>query len=642
MTQIRIMKFPPPIRFIVPAILVLFLIGFLGLRYQLLLEGEASIARKEVTDLAAHQAARLAGLIKASKKDAEMEHLSHELSFHDEDPELKYAVEVDANTQIVTASHRIWEGRSLNSTPAKDAQSILDQVLKLRTPQTLILSDRDVVMAAYPISEEENGHPHSITIVARDLSNHLGEARNSAYQHLASTALVLVPSTCLLGLLLQSLLTNRIQRLAQSAASVLEGNKPIKSFFGNDEFAKIDAALLEADSRARSQKRSYEELLLRYNHMVETLPAMVMVSRNQRIEFINQRGLEIIGATSASQLLNRSPYDFLHQDSHAKTRETAESLRNGMATDVPAKCRVVRMDGVIVDLEGVSSLYQDERGPVIQSVLTDVSERKASEAKREALSRDLQDKNKELEAIVYVASHDLRSPLVNVMGFSRQLAGACHQMEGLIKDAPEASVKSTELEPIVHTTIPRALRFIEQGVIKMDALLAGFLRFSRIGGAAMEIQRIDMNTLLKSVVGSLTYQIQQTQTDVRIGALPGCEADPIQMNQVFTNLIDNAIKYRHPDRHCVISVQGHADESHLTYTVTDNGIGIANAHADKIFEIFHRLDPSASTGEGLGLTIAQRILKRHNGFISVESQPGEGSSFTVTLPLTSTPTRNAE
>jgi PAS domain S-box-containing protein len=636
------MKFPPPIRFIVPAILVLFLSGFLGLRYQLLQEGEAEIARKEVTDVAVHHAARLAGLIKATKKGAETEHLNRELSYHDEDPESKFAIQVDANAQIITASHRIWEGRSLNSTPAKDAQSILDLVFKLGTPQTLTLSDQDVVMAAYPISDSENGHPQTVAVVARDLSNHLGEARNNALHHFASTALVLLPSTFLLGLALQSLLTNRIQKLALSAASVLEGKAPIKSFFGNDELAKIDTALFEADQRARSQKRSYEVLFQRYNHMVETLPAMVIVSRNQRIEFINQRGLEVLGASTASEVLNRSPYDFLHQDYHAKSRETAELLRNGLATHVPVECRVVRIDGVIVDLEGVTSIYEDESGQVIQSVLTDVSERKASEAKREALSRDLQEKNKELEAIVYVASHDLRSPLVNVMGFSRQLAGACNQLEGIIKDAPEASVKAIDLEPIVHTTIPRALRFIEQGVIKMDALLAGFLRFSRIGGASMEIQRIDMNTLLKSVVGSLTYQIQQTHTDVRIGSLPGCEADPIQMNQVFTNLIDNAIKYRHPDRHCVISVQGHADENHLTYTVTDNGIGIANAHADKIFEIFHRLDPSASSGEGLGLTIAQRILKRHNGFISVESQSGEGSSFTVSLPVTSTPIRTAE
>ncbi len=636
------MKFPPPTRFIVPVLLSLFGLGFLALEYEVLLRGEVQIAEKAVTDLASRQAARLAGLISSAKKDQQSEHLNRELSYHDEDPELKFAVECDLQSQIITASHRAWEGRKINTTPAVDGDIILARVISSGTPQTLILSHRDVLIAAQPINDPVNGKPISVTIIARDLSNPLGEARKNALNHLTETVIILVPCCVLLALGMHFFLIRRIETAALTAQAVL-AQKPLNEILpGHDELAKISAALHETDGRLRAQSQTNEELLERYHHMVETLPAMVLVSRNQRIEFINQRGLEILGATSADQVLNRSPYDFLHPDCHADVRETADLLRNGGTADVPTERKIVRLDGVVIEMEGVSSLYHDDRGAAIQAVLTDISERKASEAKREALSRDLQDKNKELEAIVYVASHDLRSPLVNVMGFSRQLAGACDQLEGLMKASPDASVKAADLGPIVQTTIPRALRFIEQGVIKMDALLAGFLRFSRIGGAAMEIQRIDMNTLMKSVIGSLTYQIQQTHTDVRISALPGCEADPIQMNQVFTNLIDNAIKYRHPDRHCVISVQGHADENHLTYTVTDNGIGIAKAHADKIFEIFHRLDPSASTGEGLGLTIAQRILKRHNGFITVESQPGEGSTFTITLPMPHPPTRNAE
>jgi signal transduction histidine kinase len=144
--------------------------------------------------------------------------------------------------------------------------------------------------------------------------------------------------------------------------------------------------------------------------------------------------------------------------------------------------------------------------------------------------------------------------------------------------------------------------------------------------------------MIKNILGTLTYQIQQTGAEVRLGELPSCVGDQTQINQVFTNLIDNAIKYHHPDRKSVISIEGRESDGKVTFSVTDNGIGIASAYVDKIFEIFHRLSPSLTQGEGLGLTIAQRIVKRHNGTISVESQPGEGTSFTVILPAGDEPT----
>jgi len=116
-----------------------------------------------------------------------------------------------------------------------------------------------------------------------------------------------------------------------------------------------------------------------------------------------------------------------------------------------------------------------------------------------------------------------------------------------------------------------------------------------------------------------------------VGALPPCMGDPTQINQVFTNLIDNGIKYRQSGRPSVVSIQGRVENDNAVYTITDNGIGVAPDQLDKIFEIFHRLNPFDSSGEGLGLTIAKRILERHNGSIAVESQPGEGSVFTVML-----------
>jgi len=162
--------------------------------------------------------------------------------------------------------------------------------------------------------------------------------------------------------------------------------------------------------------------------------------------------------------------------------------------------------------------------------------------------------------------------------------------------------------------------------------LSGFLRFSRLGRAALTIRCLDMNELLASVAQTVEFQIKRSGAVLRLGALPECAGDAAQINQVFSNLIDNGIKYRSPERACLIEVSGQMENGRCVYAVKDNGIGIAAEHQVKVFEIFHRLNPSASEGEGLGLTIAQKILERQDGKIWVESLAGQGSVFFVSLP----------
>ena len=260
-------------------------------------------------------------------------------------------------------------------------------------------------------------------------------------------------------------------------------------------------------------------------------------------------------------------------------------------------------------------------------------QRKRSDRQRKILMDQLAEKNEELQSIVYATSHDLRSPIVNLLGFSGELEFGCRQLEAILKKHDLPPDLRNEIRIVIESEIMESLEFIKASGCKMDSLLEGLLRISRVGTASLSIQDLKMTELFNSITQAMTYQIKQYHVDILIHPLPDCRGDKNQVNQVFTNLIDNAIKYREPTRKARIEVSGCVDRDMVFYTVEDNGVGIESRYREKIFELFYRLpSESSADGEGIGLTMIKRILDRNQGRIWVESEAGVGSKFYVALP----------
>lgn len=248
-------------------------------------------------------------------------------------------------------------------------------------------------------------------------------------------------------------------------------------------------------------------------------------------------------------------------------------------------------------------------------------------------SQELLDaKNKELESYIYAASHDLRSPLVNIQGFSKRLEKQSEQISDLLANCSVEFEQKSEIEKITNEAVPKALNFIQTNVQKMDVLINGLLQISRTGRIKLYLQEVNTFNLISKIVNSFNYQLAEIGAKVKLERLSPCYGDENQLNQVFSNLIGNAIKYRDTNRELQITISSQLVKTKVIYKIQDNGVGISPENLDKIWAVFFRVDSSeVDAGEGIGLSLVKRIVEKHKGKVWVESTFGVGTSFFVEL-----------
>jgi signal transduction histidine kinase len=261
---------------------------------------------------------------------------------------------------------------------------------------------------------------------------------------------------------------------------------------------------------------------------------------------------------------------------------------------------------------------------------------------------DLREANNEIQRFAYIVSHDLRSPLVNIMGFTSEL----EELRGDIfkriaalaragSSAPAAPDNATDTaEPVLEGTdkqlsqdFTEALGFIKSSIGKMDRLISAILNLTREGRREFEPVRIDTRELIEGIVATVAHQAAEAEAQIRIEPLPDIVSDRLALEQIFSNLIDNALKYLKPGVPGDISIRGRTKLGFAIFEVADNGRGIDPKDHQRIFDLFRRAGTQDKPGQGIGLAHVRALVRRLGGTMSVASELHNGSTFTITLPI---------
>ena len=259
---------------------------------------------------------------------------------------------------------------------------------------------------------------------------------------------------------------------------------------------------------------------------------------------------------------------------------------------------------------------------------------------------DLREANNEIQRFAYIVSHDLRSPLVNIMGFTSELeqlrTDIFKRIAALDRATGSASAPAIadDIEPVLEgedkqlaQDFSEALGFIKSSIAKMDRLISAIFNLTREGRREFEPVRIDMRELIEAIVATVAHQAAEAQARIRIERLPDISSDRLAVEQIFSNLIDNALKYLKPGVPGEITIRGRTRSGFAIFEVADNGRGVDPKDHQRIFDLFRRAGAQDRPGQGIGLAHVRTLVRRLGGTISVHSELNNGATFTIMLPI---------
>ncbi|MGH6861330.1 MAG: sensor histidine kinase [Phyllobacterium sp.] len=251
-------------------------------------------------------------------------------------------------------------------------------------------------------------------------------------------------------------------------------------------------------------------------------------------------------------------------------------------------------------------------------------------------TEDLMRANQEIQRFAYIVTHDLRAPLVNIMGFTSELETSLQAIQPyILSDGDPLTEEDVKLaRAAAGEDLPEAISFIRSSTKKMDGLINAILKISRDGRRQLKPEPIDLKALLDASAASIAHQVAELEGTIDIaGKMPRLVTDRLSLEQIFGNLFDNAVKYASPDRPLQLAVHAYQKGSKLIgIEVSDNGRGISPDDLERVFELFRRSGQQDKPGEGIGLAHVRSLIRNLGGDITVKSTIGKGSTFVLRLP----------
>lgn len=395
------------------------------------------------------------------------------------------------------------------------------------------------------------------------------------------------------------------------------------------QFATVFADVTERKRMENELRKAKEDLEMRVEERTAALlKSEAVLAEAQRIARIGSWDWDIINNTLAwsdeiYRIFGLTPQqfaaayeDFLNSV-HPDDRELVinavnDAISGGKPYSMDHRITLPSGEVRIVHEQADITFDRDRRPVRMLGTVQDVTERRLAEKQLKEAMAELERSNRELENFAYIASHDLKEPLLMVSSYIQLLV---RKFRGRLGSEADRYIDSAA-----------------KGVLRMERMINDLLEYSRVQTQAKPFYEVDCAELLSQALDNLRVAINESGAEITWGHLPRITADASQLSRVFQNLIGNALKFRKPSEAPRVTVSTLERQGDWLFSVKDNGIGIEAQNKDAVFMLFHRLHEKEYPGTGIGLAVTKRIIERHGGKVWVESEPGKGSTFFFSIP----------
>jgi signal transduction histidine kinase len=392
-----------------------------------------------------------------------------------------------------------------------------------------------------------------------------------------------------------------------------------------------------------AQRQVLDQMVALSNQRIEEFRQTIELARTQRLNDAAKIVREDAGREAMNRIYDLAGRMRAEEDRLFELRTTSADRSQTLAASMTGigSGFVVVLAGISIFLVRRSARARDDAETLLRDNNVNL------EATIDERTADLREANNEIQRFAYIVSHDLRSPLVNIMGFTselEELRGDIFRRIATLGRAPAsaspAPLIAGENEPVLDgedrqlsQDFTEALGFIKSSIAKMDRLISAILNLTREGRREFEPVRIETRELIEGIVATVAHQAAEAEAQIRIEPLPDIVSDRLALEQIFSNLIDNALKYLKPGVPGDISVRGRTKLGFAIFEIADNGRGIDPKDHQRIFDLFRRAGIQDKPGQGIGLAHVRALVRRLGGTMSVASELHSGSTFTITLPI---------